>query len=143
MPGFVHLHTHTEFSLLDGLSSPKALANYAAELGMPALAVTDHGTMFGIVEFYTACKNAGIKPIIGLEAYIAHGSRHTRNKTESKPYHLILLAQNQVGYQNLSWPVSPNWMAFTISRALIRKYWRNTVRVLLSCRPAPRGRYPN
>jgi DNA polymerase-3 subunit alpha len=101
MPGFVHLHTHTEFSLLDGLSSPKALANYAAELGMPALAITDHGTMFGIVEFYMACKNAGIKPIIGLEAYIAHKSRHIRDKTESKPYHLILLAQNQTGYQNL------------------------------------------
>ncbi len=101
MPDFVHLHTHTMYSLLDGLSSPKALAAYAAELGMPALAITDHGTMYGAVEFYFACKKAGIKPIIGIEAYLAVGSRHSRDHREGKPYHLVLLAQNQTGYQNL------------------------------------------
>ena len=101
MPEFVHLHTHTEFSLLDGLSSPQALAAYAAEQGMRALAMTDHGVMFGIVDFYEACQDAGIKPILGMESYIAHESRHARNKVESKPYHLVLLAQNQAGYQNL------------------------------------------
>ena len=101
MPEFVHLHTHTEFSLLDGLSSPKALANYAAAQGMDALAMTDHGVMFGLVDFYEACHDAGVKPILGMEAYVAHESRHDRNKTESKPYHLVLLAQNQAGYQNL------------------------------------------
>ncbi len=101
MPEFVHLHTHTEFSLLDGLSSPKELAQYAAKQGMRALAMTDHGVMFGIVDFYKACQDAGIKPILGMEAYIAHASRGDRNKTESKPYHLVLLAQNQAGYQNL------------------------------------------
>ncbi len=101
MPDFVHLHTHTMYSLLDGLSSPAALAHYAAELGMSALAITDHGTMYGVVEFYFACKKAGIKPIIGIEAYLAVGSRHSRDHREGKPYHLVLLAQNQTGYQNL------------------------------------------
>lgn len=100
MPDFVHLHTHTEFSLLDGLSSPQALASRAAELGMSALAITDHGVMYGVVDFYRACKNAGIKPIIGMEAYVAPNSRFDREK-QDKPYHLILLAQNQTGYQNL------------------------------------------
>ncbi|MBN1486361.1 MAG: DNA polymerase III subunit alpha [Anaerolineae bacterium] len=102
MPDFVHLHTHTEFSLLDGLSSPKALASYAAELGMPALAITDHGVMYGVVEFYKACKAVEIKPIIGVEVYIARGSREDRDvKKYGKPYHLVLLAQNQAGYLNL------------------------------------------
>ena len=80
MPEFVHLHTHTEYSLLDGLSSTRALAEYAAELGMSALAITDHGTMFGIVDFYKACKKAKIKPIIGLESYLARTSRKNRDK---------------------------------------------------------------
>ncbi len=101
MPDFVHLHTHTEYSLLDGLSSPKALVHYAVELGMSALAITDHGIMYGVVEFYRACKDAGIKPIIGLEAYVARKSRKSRDRSDGKPYHLILLAQNQIGYQNL------------------------------------------
>ncbi|MBN1451089.1 MAG: PHP domain-containing protein, partial [Anaerolineales bacterium] len=69
MPDFVHLHTHTEYSLLDGLSSCSALAKYAAELGMKSLAITDHGVMYGCVDFYKACGAAGIKPIIGMEAY--------------------------------------------------------------------------
>ena len=101
MPDFVHLHTHTEFSLLDGLSSAKALVAYAAELGMSALAITDHGVMFGVVDFYKACQAAGIKPIIGFEAYVAQTSRTSRDRNDGKPYHIILLAQNQTGYQNL------------------------------------------
>ncbi|MFP4396034.1 MAG: DNA polymerase III subunit alpha, partial [Anaerolineales bacterium] len=101
MSDFVHLHTHTEFSLLDGLSSPRELANYAVELGMDALAITDHGVMFGVVDFYQACQAAGIKPIIGIEAYVARTSRHSRNRDDGKPYHIVLLAQNQTGYQNL------------------------------------------
>ena len=101
MPEFVHLHTHSEFSLLDGLSKPQALADRAAELGMKALAITDHGVMFGIVDFYKACHKAGIKPIIGIEAYIARTNRQSRNKRDGKPYHIVLLAQNQLGYQNL------------------------------------------
>jgi len=98
---FVHLHTHSEFSLLDGLSSPKVLAKRAAELGMPALALTDHGAMYGIVDFYRACKDAGIKPIIGIETYVARTSRFSRSKEDGSPYHLVLLAQNQTGYLNL------------------------------------------
>ncbi len=98
---FVHLHTHSDFSLLDGLSSPKVLAKRAAELGMPALALTDHGAMYGIVDFYRACKDAGIKPIIGMETYVARTSRFNRSRDEGSPYHLVLLAQNQTGYLNL------------------------------------------
>jgi len=101
MREFVHLHTHTEYSLLDGLSSCKTLAQYAAELGMSALAITDHGVMYGVVDFYQACQEAGIKPIIGIEAYMARVSRHHRDRNEGKPYHIVLLAQNQVGYKNL------------------------------------------
>ncbi len=101
MPEFVHLHTHTEYSLLDGLSSPKELAEHAAELGMSALAITDHGVMYGVVDFYKACKVAGIKPIIGMEAYVAPESRLSRERNDGKAYHLILLAQNQQGYRNL------------------------------------------
>lgn len=98
---FVHLHTHSDFSLLDGLSHPKELAQRAAELGMPALALTDHGAMYGIVDFYKACKDANIKPIIGLETYVARTSRFSRAKEDGSPYHLVLLAQNQTGYLNL------------------------------------------
>ncbi|MBN1262711.1 MAG: DNA polymerase III subunit alpha [Anaerolineae bacterium] len=101
MPEFVHLHTHTEFSLLDGLSSPKVLAHQAHELGMEALAITDHGVMFGVVDFYKACQDVGIKPIIGIEAYVARTSRFSRAREDGKPYHIVLLAQNQTGYQNL------------------------------------------
>ncbi|HQE99402.1 MAG TPA: DNA polymerase III subunit alpha [Anaerolineae bacterium] len=101
MPEFVHLHTHTEYSLLDGLSSPKALAERAAGLGMNALAITDHGVMYGAVDFYKACKAVGIKPLIGMEAYVAPESRFSHDRADGKAYHLILLAQNQQGYRNL------------------------------------------
>ena len=102
MPEFVHLHVHTHYSLLDGLCSPRALTQRAAELGMPALAITDHGAIYGVVEFYQAAQEAGIKPIIGMEAYLAARRLHDRNAAEDrKPYHLLLLAQNQAGYKNL------------------------------------------
>jgi len=102
MPEFVHLHVHTHYSLLDGLCAPKALTQRAAELGMPALAITDHGALYGVVEFYQAAQEAGIRPIIGLEAYLAPRRLHDRNAAEDrKPYHLLLLAQNQTGYKNL------------------------------------------
>jgi len=102
MAEFVHLHTHTEYSLLDGLSSCQELAERAAELGMPALAITDHGVMLGAVQFYKACQTVGIKPIIGMEAYVAPRHRQDRRPgLDRNPYHLILLAQDQQGYQNL------------------------------------------
>ncbi len=100
---FVHLHVHTEYSLLDGAVRINALMNKARHLGMPAVAMTDHGNLFGAVEFYNAAKEAGLKPIIGCEAYITKGSHTDRKATpEAKSaQHLTLLAKNQAGYQNL------------------------------------------
>src|SRR5215468_2909205 len=99
---FVHLHVHTEYSLLDGLSRIDQLVGRAKELNMPAVAITDHGTMFGVIDFYRACKAAEVKPIIGMEAYLARRSMQDRDpKLDKRPYHMLLLAQNQTGYQNL------------------------------------------
>ncbi len=102
MSDFVHLHVHSEYSLLDGLPHPKDLAARAAELQQPALALTDHGAMFAAIEFYDACKAKGIKPIIGIEAYLAKHSMKDRDAKEDRnSHHLLLLAENNVGYQNL------------------------------------------
>ena len=98
---FTHLHVHTEYSLLDGLSRIETLVQRARELGMDSLAITDHGALYGAIEFYTHCQEAGIKPIIGCEVYVAMGSRHSRNPTEKSPYHLTLLAKDNTGYRNL------------------------------------------
>jgi DNA-directed DNA polymerase III PolC len=99
---FVHLHVHTEFSLLDGLSKIKKLVAHAKSLDMRALAITDHGTMFGVIDFYRACKAADIKPILGVEGYQARRTMQDRDsKLDAKPYHLLMLAQNINGYKNL------------------------------------------
>src|SRR5579863_694652 len=105
---FVHLHVHTQYSLLDGANKIGPLIDHAKQSGMPAIAMTDHGNMFGAVEFYAKARAAGIKPIIGCEAYLAPGKRSDRipnNKSEDYEaggnFHLILLAQNRVGYRNL------------------------------------------
>ncbi|HEX4211983.1 MAG TPA: DNA polymerase III subunit alpha [Candidatus Dormibacteraeota bacterium] len=99
---FVHLHNHTEFSLLDGASRISGMVQRAAELGMPALALTDHGVMYGAITFYKACKAAGIKPILGFEAYVAPRSRHSKEgRVDRDPYHLTLLAADAQGYRNL------------------------------------------
>ncbi len=103
---FVHLHTHTEYSLLDGLTKIKPMVKRAKELGMPAIAVTDHGAMFGIAEFYLAAKSEGIKPILGCEVYVAKGSRLNKEKGKGGMNHLVLLAKNNKGYQNLCTLVS-------------------------------------
>jgi DNA polymerase-3 subunit alpha len=95
---FVHLHVHSEYSLLDGLSRIKRLVARARALGQPAIALTDHGTMYGTVEFYRAARVAGVKPIIGLEAYLSDGPMEARNP---RRYHLLLLAENQTGFHNL------------------------------------------
>ncbi len=101
--GFIHLHLHSQYSLLDGAVTFEGLFERCKKLGMNAVAVTDHGNMFGAVEFYTKAKAAEIKPIIGIEAYIAPGSRFDRTKTSisDAAYHLILLAENNAGYRNL------------------------------------------
>jgi DNA polymerase III subunit alpha len=99
---FVHLHTHTTYSLLDGFSNIKKLVKRAKEMGMPALAITDHGTMFGAIEFYNAAKEAEIKPIIGVETYMAARRMSDRDsKLDKKSSHLLLLAENEIGYKNL------------------------------------------
>jgi DNA polymerase-3 subunit alpha len=99
---FAHLHCHTEYSLLDGFSNIKRLVKRAKELGMPALAITDHGTMHGVIEFFSAATENDIRPIIGLEAYLAPRGMTDRDPVkDKKPYHLLLLAENQTGYQNL------------------------------------------
>ena len=100
---FTHLHVHTQYSLLDGSSKIKELVARAKELGMDSLAITDHGVMYGVIEFYRACLDAGIKPILGCEVYVAPGSRFDREtvKGEDRYYHLILLAENDRGYYNL------------------------------------------
>ena len=98
---FTHLHVHTEYSLLDGMCSIPKLVARAKEFGMDSLAITDHGVMYGVIEFYQAAKEAGIKPIIGCEIYIAPNSRSGKSPADRNNYHLILLAKNQTGYQNL------------------------------------------
>ncbi|MBQ8914386.1 MAG: DNA polymerase III subunit alpha [Lachnospiraceae bacterium] len=101
---FTHLHVHTEYSLLDGSAKIKELVHRAKELGMEALAITDHGVMYGAIDFYKACKAEGIKPIIGCEVYVAPGSRFDReaSRGDERYYHLILLAETDEGYKNLS-----------------------------------------
>ncbi len=102
MADFTHLHVHSEYSLLDGLAKIPALVSRAKELGMEALALTDHGAMYGVVPFYLACKEAGIKSIIGVEAYMAQRSRFDKQpKIDADQYHLILLAKSDEGYKNL------------------------------------------
>ena len=99
---YVHLHNHTHHSLLDGLTKIPDLVTKVKELGMEAVAITDHGTMSGTVEFYKAATGEGVKPILGIEAYVAARSRHDRDPAKDKArYHLILLAMNQTGYENL------------------------------------------
>ncbi|MCG2694456.1 DNA polymerase III subunit alpha, partial [Candidatus Parcubacteria bacterium] len=99
---FCHLHTHSHYSLLDGLPKIPDIVNRAKELGMTAVALTDHGTTYGLIEFYKACKKADIKPILGVEAYVARrGHTDKEPGVDTKPYHLVLLAKNKEGYENI------------------------------------------
>ncbi len=100
---FTHLHVHTEYSLLDGSGKIKEMVHRAKELGMDALAITDHGVMYGVIDFYRACLSEGINPVIGCEVYVAPGSRFEKEgaMTDKRYYHLVLLAENNQGYQNL------------------------------------------
>ena len=109
---FTHLHVHTEYSLLDGSCKIKELVNRAKELNMDSLAITDHGVMYGVIDFYRAAKAAGIKPIIGCEIYVAPGSRFDKESDagEDRYYHLVLLAENNTGYHNLMKIVSKGFV---------------------------------
>jgi len=106
MSSFVHLHLHSEYSLLDGACRISEIPERAAECGHTAVAITDHGAMYGTVEFYNACKSKNIKPIIGCEVYVAPKSRFGKTPADAKPYHLVLLCKNETGYRNLIYLVS-------------------------------------
>src|SRR5712692_2554451 len=140
---FVHLHLHTEYSLLDGATRPDQPAKKVAKLGMPACAITTHGNMFGAVEFYHAMNAVGVKPIIGCEMYIAYGSRFDKAGVEDQAAdagsnnHLIVLAANNTGYRNLVKLVSAGYTdGFyykpRIDKELLREY-REGLIVLSSC----------
>lgn len=126
---FVHLHNHTEYSLLDGMIKIKELVAKTKSFGMEAVAITDHGNMFGAIEFYKECKSAGIKPIIGSEFYMTAGSRYDKSKER---YHIILLAKNYEGYKNL---IQLSSLAYTqgyyykprIDRELLEQYHHNLI----------------
>ncbi|MBP6882186.1 MAG: PHP domain-containing protein, partial [Candidatus Levybacteria bacterium] len=111
MADFVHLHNHSEYSLLDGLQKVKSMVNYAKSIGMKSLAITDHGSMYGVIKFYSACLAAEIKPIIGCEVYIASRGHTDKEAGVDKNYnHLILLATNETGYKNLMKLVSISYL---------------------------------
>src|SRR3989344_938177 len=102
MPKFTHLHVHSHYSLLDGLAKIDDLIARAKELGMDSLALTDHGALYGAIEFYKKATKAGVKPILGVEAYVApHGMMNKRPKVDETRYHLTLLAKNATGWKNL------------------------------------------
>src|SRR5580704_13820498 len=98
---FVHLHLHTDYSLLDGACDIPKVMDRAAALKMPAVAMTDHGNLFGAVKFYDEASKRGIKPIIGCEAYVAPANRFDKSSDSERPNHLVLLAENERGYRNL------------------------------------------
>ncbi|MBP3369404.1 MAG: PHP domain-containing protein, partial [Clostridia bacterium] len=118
MSGFVHLHLHSEYSLLDGACRIKDIPVRAAECGHTAVALTDHGVMYGVIAFYNECKKHGIKPIIGCEVYVSSGSRFERgvSRDSSKYNHLVLLCENEVGYKNLMYLVSKGFTEGFYSR---------------------------
>ena len=107
---YVPLHCHTDFSLLDGAASIEKMVAKSIALGLPALAITDHGNLFGALKFWKECKKQGIKPIIGCELYVAPGSRFIKEKTEddNRYYHLVLLARTDEGLHVSSWFESEN-----------------------------------
>lgn len=142
---FAHLHVHTEFSLLDGSAKIKELVSRCKELGMDSLAITDHGVMYGCIDFYKECKKQGIRPVIGCEVYVASKSRFDKNAADDNfYYHLVLLAKNQLGYENLIKMVS---YGFTegfykkprIDFELLEKYHQGVI-ALSACLAGPVAR---
>ena len=107
---FTHLHVHTEYSLLDGSIKIKEMMERVKELGMKSIAITDHGSMFGVVQFYKEAKKHGVKPILGSEIYVAIDKYTDREPKDKNQYHLILLAENNKGYENLMKIVSEGYV---------------------------------
>ena len=133
---FIHLHCHTDYSLLDGACEIAQLMDTVAEQKMPAVAMTDHGNLFGAVQFYKAAKAKGIHPIIGCEVYVSQQGHKTRSDTD-RYNHLVLLCENQEGYRNLiNWSPPGSWKASTTSRASIKICWRSIPKGLIASRPA-------
>lgn len=130
---FIHLHNHTHYSLLDGLAKIKPLVKKAKEYGMKSLAITDHGNMYGAIEFYLACQEEGIKPIIGCEVYLAPRTMFDKTpKIDTRPYHLVLLAKNIVGYKNLIKLVTESYLKGyyykpRIDKNLLREYSKGLI----------------
>ncbi|MFO7951753.1 MAG: PHP domain-containing protein, partial [Bacillota bacterium] len=128
MSDFVHLHCHSEYSLLDGAARYRAIVGRAAQTGMPAVAITDHGTMFGVIDFYRVAKEAGVKPILGCEVYVSPRSRLDKEVGKDDwQYHLVLLAQNETGYKNLMQLVSAGFLEGfyykpRVDHELLKKY---------------------
>ncbi len=140
---FTHLHVHTEYSMLDGLSRLGPLVSKAKELGMGSLAITDHGGMYGAIDFYRLAKDAGVKPIIGCEMYVAPGSRFVKNPNDKSPFHMTVLAQDARGYQNLVKLVTRShiegfYYKPRIDRELLEKHHEGLI-VLSGC---PSGEVP-
>ena len=126
---FVHLHVHTEYSLLDGSNKIKEYVARVKELGMNSAAITDHGVMYGVIDFYREARAQGIKPILGCEVYVAPGSRFDKEAAggEDRYYHLVLLAENNQGYQNLMKIVSTGFVEGfyykpRVDKEVLRKY---------------------
>ena len=128
---FTHLHVHTEYSLLDGAARINDLVERAAKLGMTSLAITDHGAMFGVIDFYKACKKAGIKPIIGCEVYTAARAMTDKDPAKDKHQgHLVQLANNNEGYKNLIKLVSAGYITgYYINREWTRNCSDSTATV--------------
>ena len=134
---FTHLHTHTEYSLLDGLSRINPMVQQCVDLGMDSIAITDHGAMYGVLDFYSEALEKGIKPIIGCEVYVAPGDRKGRDPNDRTPFHLTLLAKDNVGYKNLIQLVSKsNLEGFyykpRVDKQLLEEY-RTGIVVLSGC----------
>ena len=142
---FTHLHVHSEYSLLDGMCRIPNLIARVKELGMDSLALTDHGVMYGAIEFYRLAKEAGIRPIIGCEVYIAQNGNTTRTVSDKNNYHLVLLARNQTGYRNLIQLVTQAHLEGfyykpRIDKELLREHSAGLV-ALSACMAGGRGRW--
>lgn len=142
---FAHLHVHTEYSLLDGSNKIKECVSRVKELGMDSVAITDHGVMFGVIDFYRAAKAVGIKPILGCEVYVAPGSRFDKEAVgsgDNRYYHLVLLAENDLGYHNLMKIVSRGFTEdIIISLVWIWRSLRSSTKASLPSAPVSRERY--